>query len=236
MRRRCMKATRLVAALSLVVAQWAGGVARADVWTNVPAAETAGMQIAYQLSIPLTGNWNNVAVPYSIDNTGSIANGSFDRVAYYMELDGSWVYASFDAAGFTNDASKIGVPNAASGEFYHYPSGSAADATISNMNVYSNVASIVTGNGISTGNIEFWATNYGGGNDYGVPGANGGNFDFGDGGAGGRGRRLRLDAGPQLRRRPDAVRLQPLERRLDEQSGHRQPSGRQRPAGLDVQR
>ncbi len=145
------------------------------VFDNVPAAETAGMQLVYELTIPVTGNWNNVAVPYSVNNAASIPNGSFTRVAYYMELNGSWVYASFDAAGFTNNASKTGVPNLASAEYYRY-----GNTTISNMNVYSNVGSIVTGTGISTGNVEFWATNYTNANAFGVPGASGTVYDFGD--------------------------------------------------------
>ena len=52
------------------------------------------------------------------------------------------------------------------------------------MNVNSNVPGIVTGTDVAAGNVEFCASNYGQNNDYGVPGANNGTFDFGDGGAG----------------------------------------------------
>jgi len=151
---------------------------------GVPASEKASLGLVYEFSIPVTsGGWNSVAVPYTVDNAASIPVGSFDRVAYYLELEKpdttlDWVYVSFDAAGFTNNASKTGVPNTASGEYYNF-----TNTTISNMNVYSNVAGVATGTGITTGNVEFWPSNYGASNDYGVPGANGGTYDFGDGGS-----------------------------------------------------
>jgi len=151
---------------------------------GVPAAEWDAMGLVYEFAIPTNSpGWNGVPVAYAADNTAAFPTGSFTRVAYCLELvradtTSDWVYASFDAAGFTNDSTKLGVPNTASGEYYNFQ-----NTAISNMNVYSNVGSIVQGAGIATGNVEFWPSNYGGGNDYGVPGANGGVFDFGDGGS-----------------------------------------------------
>jgi hypothetical protein len=48
------------------------------------------------------------------------------------------------------------------------------------MNVASNVAGIVTGNGITTGNIEFWNGNYSNPNANNIPNASAVIFDFGD--------------------------------------------------------
>lgn len=136
---------------------------------NVP--ETSGYQLIQQLAIPSASpRWNFNEIPYSIDESkyGPLL---FDRVAYLMELDGEWVYASFDA--FTNSITKIGVPNA-----------SATDVPfqqiVSNMNVASNSVGITTGDGITTGNIEFWGGNYQQPNSAGIPGADGATYDFGD--------------------------------------------------------
>ncbi len=144
---------------------------------NVP--EASQYSLVYQMSIPTTSTFNSTGVTYSVNNAATAP--AFDRVAYYMELSSAtygsqYVWVSMDA--FTNNATMLGVPTVSSGEFYN-----RSNTTISNMNVYSNVGSIVTGTGISTGNIEFWPSNYGGGNSYGVPGANDGTYDFGDGGA-----------------------------------------------------
>ena len=170
---------------------------RADVFTNVP--EASNYQLVYQMAIPTnTPGWNNAgtltgASGYSVNNSASISTGSFSRVAYYFELGGAtgaglpngWVYVSFDAAGFTNQANKIGIPSTTSGEFYQQ--------NLTNMTVQSNVAGIVTGTNITTGNIEFWPSDYGQGNTRAA--ANGGpvpnasstgtnaGFDWGDGGA-----------------------------------------------------
>jgi sialate O-acetylesterase len=138
------------------------GVTRADVFTNVP--EASNYTLVYTLPIPNTANYGSSAVPYSVDNSGSIPIGSFTRIAYYLELQTpggplQWVYASMDA--FTNDATKIGVPTLASGEVYQQ--------NVSNMNVFSNVPTIVTGTGLGGGNLEFWPYNYFALNSTGVP-------------------------------------------------------------------
>ncbi|MBI5331836.1 MAG: PEP-CTERM sorting domain-containing protein [Betaproteobacteria bacterium] len=73
---------------------------------------------------------------------------------------------------FTQNLGQIGVPVANTGAVWQQ--------NINNLNVASNVGSIFTGSGISTGNIEFWHNCYATDNEVGVPGANGGNYDFGD--------------------------------------------------------
>jgi hypothetical protein len=157
------------------VAGLAGGAG--GVFANVP--EAAGYTLVYDLAIPNSAALvNGTPVSYTTDNSEGITT-EFDRIAYYMELDNGsgpqWVYASVDA--FTSDASQIGLPHNVNNPVKF-------QQIVDNMNVASNMPGIVTGSGIATGNIEFWSTNYTGVNDIGIPGANGGTFDFGDGGAG----------------------------------------------------
>ena len=182
---RCDRLMKYGVAICVGLVSAVGTAQATGLLSNVP--EAAGYTLAYQLEIPLNGNWRNSAVAYSVDNTASIAPGSFSRIAYYLELVTTggatqWVYVSMSA--FATDATKIGVPNLTSGEFYHqglYPSAAPTNATI-----LSNVGGITTGTGIDTINLEFWPSDYNQNNDYGVPGAAGG-FDFGDGGASGAG-------------------------------------------------
>ena len=141
----------------------------AAVAANVP--EASGYELVYSLNIPASGNAGSLA--YAVDNHTNV--GPFIRVAYYLELrTGSappkFVWASMDA--FTADAGKIGVPTVASGAVFQQ------NAT--SMNVVSNVAGIVTGAGLTGGNIEFWPGNYTQGNAAGVPNASATAYDFGD--------------------------------------------------------
>ena len=143
------------------------------VFANVP--EAAGYTLAYELQIGTNQNLSG-GVPYLVNNAATIPNGSFSRVGYYMEVQKSggplqWVYVSFDASDLSTNASMLGVPIASTGEFYHYNNGSQGSVTITNMDVASNVPGIVTGTNISTGVVQFWPSNYGNGNGYGVPNA-----------------------------------------------------------------
>ena len=140
------------------------------------APEAANYQLVYSQNIPNTGNFTSGTgfAAYTVDNRADI-NG-FTRVAYYMELQGSnpastrYVWVSMDA--FTNNVGRIGIPNLASGAVFQQ--------NVANMNVFCNVAGVANGTGITTGNIEFWPTNYDGVNAANVPGASATNFDFGD--------------------------------------------------------
>jgi autotransporter-associated beta strand protein len=154
------------------------------VFANVP--EAADYQLVYQLAIPNGCSFAS-SVPYSVNNAAVIPGGSFSRIGYYLELQQGtnplqWVYVSFDAAPFATDASKLGVPNATSGELYHYDAAGLLPGQVRNMNVYSNVPALVGADrtGVTTGSVEFWSTNYAQANVYGVPGASGSTFDFGD--------------------------------------------------------
>lgn len=143
------------------------------VFRNVP--EAADYTLVHALAVP--NNANNMdanGVPYSVNNAASITR-PIDRIAYYIELQGAtgdlqYAYVSMDA--FTQDASKIGLPVSGNGAFFQQ--------RVGHMNVVSNKGGIVTGSGLTSGNIEFWPNNYGKENTTGVPGANASGYDFGD--------------------------------------------------------
>ncbi len=137
--------------------------------TNVP--EASEYKLAYRLALPTAAAmWNVNTIPYSLDES-KYGEQLFDRVAYLLELDSNWAYASFDR--HTNAISKVGVPTLA-------VSPTAMAQRVTNMNVLSNVPSIQAGTGITTGNIEFWGGNYSGPNALAIPNANVTTFDFGD--------------------------------------------------------
>jgi lysophospholipase L1-like esterase len=146
---------------------------------NVP--ESSGYQLAYTIDLPVNASFNSAASTYyTVNNTTNGLSAQFSRIAYYLELQSGsnptqWVWTAMDA--FTTDATKIGVP----------VSGYLFQQRVSNLQVRSNAGGIVTGDDISTGNIEFWPSSYNGSNAIGIPNANNNSstgFDFGDGGAG----------------------------------------------------
>jgi len=139
------------------------------------AAESSAYTLVYSLEIPNSANYGTGKVGYSVDNSASV--GPFSRIAYYLELqkpgeDLQFLWASMDA--FASDAGKIGVPTVLAGALYKQ--------NVNNMNVVCSVPGVVNGTGLATGNIEFWPSGYGTGNGAGLPGANGGAFDFDDSG------------------------------------------------------
>ena len=136
---------------------------------NVP--ETSGYSLIYQLAIPsATPQWNLNTIPYSV-NEARYGEQLFDRVAYLMELDGNWAYVSFDR--HTNALSKVGIPTLGA-------SSTPLQQKVTNLNVASNAAGIVTGTGLAGGNIEFWGDNYNASNALGIPNASTTLYDFGD--------------------------------------------------------
>lgn len=141
-----------------------GGVAQADVFTNVP--EASGYSLVYTLDIPSGQvSYNNTAIPYTVNNSALFTAGTFDRVAYYLELTNNaglttFVYASFDRPVVFVDGGDLGVPsNGPNG------SGIATTTTVTNMNVVSSAAGITTGTGLTGGKLEFAPSNYGAGPD-----------------------------------------------------------------------
>jgi hypothetical protein len=140
-----------------------------SVFVNVP--EAADYELVYTLEIPNEGNFRDTTpVPYSLDRTANIT-GDFDRVAYYLELDDTWVYVSMDA--FTTQAEHIGLP--------HTPDNPVFFQTyVSNLHVLASTGANVTTGTVATGNLEFWPNSYGPANEAGIPGASTEAFDFGD--------------------------------------------------------
>ncbi len=141
---------------------------------HLDVSEISGYTQIYGLAIPDNADFNNVAVPYGPDNSSTSIPGGIARIGYYLELDNGttrqWVWVSMDA--FTQDLTMIGVPTIASGAEWQM--------IVDNMNVESNVAGIVTGTGIATGNIEFWHNNYGTANGLSGIGGDGDRYDFDD--------------------------------------------------------
>ncbi len=147
----------------------AGDVPKRDsLIMNVP--EASQYELVYDIDLAKLGP----DIVYEVDNHARI-NRPFDRIAYYLELQGTdlnpqYVYVSVDA--FTSDAGKIGVPVAKLATSWRQ--------NLERMNVVSNVKGIAIGTNLTTGNIEFWPHNYGPANTASVPNASGDVYDFGD--------------------------------------------------------
>ncbi|MBR0505097.1 MAG: hypothetical protein IJJ84_06785, partial [Kiritimatiellae bacterium] len=147
--------------------------APADVVARVPDA--ADYELALDYNIPVKGWMNDPTsnLSYRVtDNTAKIGK-DFARVAYFFELVANnstttqYVWTAFDA--FTQDATRLVIPT----NFTY-------QQKIANLDVESNVSGIITGKGITTGNIEFHSNNYSKGNKIGIPDASGSTYDFGD--------------------------------------------------------
>lgn len=141
--------------------------APSQITTNVSEASDYGL--VYQL--PISNN-NFSPSQYTVDNSASIPDGSFERIGYYVELESSqngsqYVWVSMDA--FNPDASLIGVPNTTE---------AIQQVMVGDMNVVSNVSGVTEGEGM-TGNIEFWNTNYSGNTTGLIPGGTN-SYDFND--------------------------------------------------------
>jgi len=99
----------------------------------------------YRVDFPASVSWSQSSqVPYSVDN--SAATATFDRVAYRLQLDGSYVWV--DMPAFTTSRSQLGVPL-----------DWIWDQALTDMNVLSNVAGVSQVSG-ATGNMEFWSNCY----------------------------------------------------------------------------
>lgn len=167
-----MKSKKLGVLLWVALCSAYGNAAHAGLVMDVAASELAGYSRIYQLDIPVNADYNGNTPAYTVNNSGSAIAGGISRIAYYMELATAtgrqWVWVSMNA--YTQDLSKIGVPVGST----------QWQQTLSSMNVYSNVASLVTGTNIATGNIEFWSNCYSTDNEIGIPGASQNSYDYGD--------------------------------------------------------
>ena len=123
-----------------------------------PMFPESGFRLVYDLPIPEAANYDKTgSVPYSVNNAASIANGSFKRVGYELQLQlpgGALQTVAVSMDAFTSKASLLGVPTLASGGLFN-------DVRVADMDVMSNVAGVVTGRGFSTGYVQFWSNFYG---------------------------------------------------------------------------
>ncbi|MDA7906945.1 sialate O-acetylesterase [bacterium] len=124
-------------------------------------------ELVYELDLHKLQN----KIEYRIDRSSEVTD--FDRVGYLIELESDVtgpqkLFVSMNA--FTNDASKIAVPQFSADAFFQQ--------TVKGMESYSTVSSLNC-EGIQ-GNIEFWSGNYTTQNTANVPGASGTIYDFGD--------------------------------------------------------
>ncbi len=142
------------------------------VFNNVPEANDYAL--IYSLNIPDQPNYAE-DVSYDIDLRSFSPSFTYDRVAYYMELqppNGSveFAWASFEPLSGNTD--EIGVPTAASGALFQQ--------SIANMNVLASSPAVSSGATASGGNIEFWPSNYEPLNTQGIVNASDVAFDTGD--------------------------------------------------------
>ena len=135
----------------------------------------SSLPVAKEYTLVYDLDLNNLShdIRYDLDRSEKIK--SFDRVGYLVELTAAGgeekqVFVSMDA--FTTDVNQIGIPTIASKARFQQ--------TVKSMDVFSNVSSISSGTGITTGNIEFWPDNYGVINATNVAGASNDIYDFGD--------------------------------------------------------
>ncbi|MCX6928550.1 MAG: GDSL-type esterase/lipase family protein, partial [Verrucomicrobia bacterium] len=136
-------------------------------------AEAIDYSLVYSLDIPNQPNYAS-GVVYDIDQRTNVSG--FSRIAYYLEFHRSgsaalnYLWVSMDA--FTTNINLIGVPTLSSGAFFQQ--------SVANMKVDSSVAGIITGSGLSGGNIEFWPSNSSPINSAHVPKAKDAAYDWGD--------------------------------------------------------
>lgn len=147
---------------------------RADVPLAITdaVAESGDYQLIYQAAVPANNEWQGKSVPYSVDNSATAL--AFDRIAYVMELDGEWVWASFNT--FTTDLAEIGVPT-----YDLHPA--PVQRYVRSLNVFSNITDatrVATGLAIADANLEFWSGDIGTPNLSRIPSASGSLYDTGD--------------------------------------------------------
>jgi sialate O-acetylesterase len=123
-----------------------------------PIFSEAGYSLVYDLAIPNFAAFDRAGrVPYSVDNSASIPNSSFNRVGYMLQLQtasGTLQTVAVSMNAFTNKASLLGVPTLSSGGLFN-------NVPVVGMIVMSNVAGVATGRGFSTGYVQFWSNCYG---------------------------------------------------------------------------
>jgi hypothetical protein len=137
----------------------------ASITSNVP--EASQYKVVYELNIPN----NMTALSYAQNLSGS-SGVTFNRVAYYMELDSKWVWVSMNKFNPSLSLAHLGIPFGISSIFFQQ--------IVSGMNVLGSSNSGVTNASNISGNIEIWPHCYGTNTGLGGIGGNAGNYDLDD--------------------------------------------------------
>jgi hypothetical protein len=137
----------------------------ASITSNVP--EASQYKVVYELSIP-----NNMTSLSYVQNLSGSSGVTFNRVAYYMELDSKWVWVSMNKFNTSLSLPQLGIPFGISSIFFQQ--------IVSGMNVLGSSNSGVTNASNINGNIEIWPHCYGTNTGLGGIGGNTGNYDHDD--------------------------------------------------------
>ena len=156
----------------LALASTLPSVASADLAQDVPEANTYAP--LFDLNLPTKASYHTQAPAYTT-NAAASWQGTFDRVAYFLELQKTgeprrYVWVSMDA--FTTDPKALAIPHAGGGGVFQNK--------VSNLTIVSNQPGVTAGVAIATGNLEMWPGNYVTANDNGIPGASSTLYDTGD--------------------------------------------------------
>lgn len=108
--------------------------------------------LVYGIDLPVSApGWVDAGqIPYDADNSGNIA--PFDRVAYRLQLDDTWIWVEVDA--FTDDPTALGIP-----------ADETFDQALDHVTVRTNASNVDEVTDAPGGKMEFWSHCYGPGPD-----------------------------------------------------------------------
>lgn len=137
-------------------------------------SEASGYGVVYQLNIPNSASYSTQsAISYAVNNSG-ISGISFKRVAYFLDLGTTWVWASMDKFNSSVALTDLGIPPGNSSTYFQQ--------IVTNLHVVgssgSNVTNI-TANG-TNGNVEIWPQCYSQGASLAGIGGSSSTYDFND--------------------------------------------------------
>lgn len=148
---------KFVASLALSALALSSSAIASPIVNGQSIGEAAGMQVLYEFNVSGTSQAyrNNSSVNYTVNNLASILS-KYSRVGYYTEVTsgpqkGQYVYVSMDA--FTSNAASLALP-------HNINNRTVFQTVVSNVNVYSNNATIVTGTGMNSFGLEIWSSDY----------------------------------------------------------------------------
>ena len=116
---------------------------------NCPIPNNA--QLVWTLNAPtIATNWDfEGQVPYAVDNRAALASAPFNRIAYCVKINDTFVYTEMD--DFTgHNTTLTGIPT-----------DWIFDQPVTNLTVISNVPGVANVSNATGGNMEFWSNCYG---------------------------------------------------------------------------